>query len=379
MIDGGGQPAIALEVSSLLVSRPSGIAVFGAALIRELRSLLGSERVELVYSCTRFRKRRYHPSPGLRLRPYLDGRRLHRRYDLLHTLDTRLPAAFQGRWVATVHDVISALPISVERGLSTERFRERKREKYRVIAERADAVVTISEETRKRFCAMFDVRGPVEVVYPGVDTVFTPQASDDARIEQLGLEPGNYVLSVGELCQRKNLEAVIETFLEVRRQHASQGQGRGSRRGRLQLVLVGRESFGWHESPARRLAEQHRDCVRLLGFVSVADLASLYAGASAFLHLAHYEGFGLPILEAMAAGTPVVAAACGGVPEAAGEASLLVEPDVQSEAVQALGRLLDDPDLARRKRQAGLERAAIFTWEHTARQVSRVYEHLLYR
>ena len=364
-------PMVALEVSSLLVSRPSGIGVFGRALVREFRALLGDDQVELVFPCTRYFERRYHPSPGLRLRPYLDGRRLHRRYGLLHALDTRLPATFQGPLVATVHDVLSALPLAAEHELSTERFRERKCQKYRAIAARADAVVTVSEETRARFCANFKVRGRIEVIYPGVDSEFAPRSVPDARLHDLGLEAGKYILSVGELCRRKNLEAVVESFLALRRQNA--------RRAPEKLVLVGRESFGWEGSRAHRLAREHGDCVRLLGFLALEDLASVYAGAAAYLQLSHYEGFGLPILEAMAAGTPVVAAARGGIPEAAGDASLLVDPDEPATVVGALARLMSDPDLARRKRQEGLDRAATFRWDRSAQQVARLYETLLYR
>jgi len=368
------EAAVALEVSSLLVPRPSGVGVYGRSLIRGLRSLMSDRRVDLVFCVSRYSKRRHHPAPGLKLKPYVNGRLLHRRYRLLHTLDTRLPPRFQGKIVATVHDVLSALPLAREKDLSTARFRERKRSQYREIAARADVIVTVSEETRRQFCSSFDAQGPVEVVYPGVDPGFTPESANEGRLKDLGLGRGRYILSVGELCARKNLGAVVEAFLAIRR--AAAGRGGEATRG-LQLVLVGHPSFGWEESYVRRVIEEHRDCIHLLGFLSDQDLACVYAGAAAFVHLSHYEGFGLPILEAMAAGIPVVAARRGGIPEAAGDAALLVDPDQPAEAQRALREVLETPELARAKRAAGLARAAGFTWRACAERIAELYERIL--
>ncbi len=359
-------PPIALEVSSLLVSKPSGVGVFGRALIAILREELGPDRLQLVTRVSRYHLRSHGPATDLGLRPYLTAALLDRRFPLLHALDTRLPPFYRGRLVATVFDVLSALPVSKERRLSPDRFRRRKCRQYERIARRADAVITISEDTRAQFVQRFSPRASVHVVSPGVDPVYRPEARSPDLLASLGLEPDRYLLAVGELCTRKNLEATVEAFGAVR----SEVPG-------LRLVLVGRPSFGWDESPARALVEGSRGEIVSLGFVPQCDLAALYAGAAAFLYLSHYEGFGLPVLEAMASGTPVVASDRGGIPEAAGSAAKLVSPDRAGDAAAALRSLLLDAGVREDLRARGLRRAREFTWTRCGQGVLEVYRKVL--
>jgi glycosyltransferase involved in cell wall biosynthesis len=182
---------------------------------------------------------------------------------------------------------------------------------------------------------------------------------------RLGLG-GRYLLCVGALCPRKNLGAAVEAFRRARK-----------RVGDLSLALVGEPTHGWESDPARKEIAGAGAAVKLLGYLPRRELASLYAGAAALLYLSHYEGFGLPVLEAMASGAPVVAARRGGIPEAAGEAALLVDPDRPEETDAALERILLDEGCARELRSLGRARASRFTWERAAREIDAAHAQLL--
>jgi alpha-1,3-rhamnosyl/mannosyltransferase len=359
---------VALEVSSLLVEAPSGIAVFGRSLLESLNRLeTGRPFLHLVYKLGRHRRAR--DLDGLQPHPYLWGLRLQpQRFPLLHALDTRFPPAYRGRLVATLYDVLSALPISRDRQLASRAFRAKKLRQYRAIAERSDAVLAISAETRDRFRDACGYRGEIRIVRPGVHPCFRPRAPDAACLRALGLEWGEYLLFVGDLCRRKNLEGVIRAF-----------QKAAARYPRLKLALVGKPSFGWSGSPASRWVAEAGGRIRTLGFLDQETLAMVYAGARAFLFLSHYEGFGLPVLEAMASGVPVIASRRGGIPEAAQGAALLVDPDDYGAVDGALGRILDSESERRHLRQLGLERARESTWRRAALGVEELYRHLLAR
>jgi glycosyltransferase involved in cell wall biosynthesis len=196
----------------------------------------------------------------------------------------------------------------------------------------------------------------------GVETV-RATAAEVARVRRAYALEGPYVLWVGTMEPRKNLEGLFDAF------------------GRLdtdvELVLVGPR--GWQEDPAGRLdalPERKRRHVRALGFLPHADLGPLYAGASVFCFPSLLEGFGLPVVEAMAQGTPVVTSRGTSTAEVSGDAGLLVDPRDPVEIADALGRVLADDGLAERLSHAGAAQAAEYTWERTARLVKEAYREL---
>jgi len=222
----------------------------------------------------------------------------------------------------------------------------------------SDLVIAISRATRDDLVRIMGVDPDrIRVVYPGIDHALfnRTNASDPARAgevrERYGIS-GRYLLYVGDSEWRKNLRRCLEALRGVDR--------------RVKLVLVCGRALtddrlqGWISEYGLG------DRIILTGFVPDADLPSLYGGAEAFLFPSLYEGFGLPVAEAMACGCPVITSSVSSLPEVAGDAGLLVNPASVDDIREAMVRLVEDEALRRRMATDGVAQAARFTWERTA-------------
>jgi glycosyltransferase involved in cell wall biosynthesis len=253
------------------------------------------------------------------------------------------------RTVLTIHD------LSFERdpGLMGRSDRFFFRTMVPRSARRAERILAVSERTRQDLVEHYDIDPrKIDIIWNGVDEVFRP---DGPRHDG---QP--YLLFVGGLQARKDPAVAIEALSLIG--------------GDLRLVLAGPDKGKADE--ARRAAARFglEDRVVITGHVESGELASLYRGAEAFVFPSRYEGFGLPIVEAMASGTPVVATAVGAIPEVAGEAAVLVEPGNPVALAGGIERALADRD---RLVRAGLERARLYSWRETAQRTLAVYRELL--
>jgi glycosyltransferase involved in cell wall biosynthesis len=228
----------------------------------------------------------------------------------------------------------------------------------RFAARNATHLLADSEATRRDLMEFYGAEAEkVTVVYPG-----GPEGLgrvDPAPVRARYGLPDEYVLHVGTLQPRKNLIRLMEAVAAVR-----------ARRPELGLVLAGRP--GWLAEPILKLARVQAEWVRLLDYVPATDLAALYSGARVFAFPSLYEGFGFPILEAMACGAPVVCAATASLPELAGEAALQVDPLDVTALASAIERVLGDGALRAELAARGPAQARRFTWERTARNTLRV-------
>lgn len=271
--------------------------------------------------------------------------------DLLH-----LPSLFyvpsSAPIVATVHD----LAVLHFPRLFPLKWRYLHIRALRLIMERARLVLCDSAAIEADLSATFKGHCPWTRVVPlGVEPPLEmTEAEVEARLARLGLRRG-YLLYVGTLEPRKNLSRLAEAWRMLLKKGAVEGR---------ELVMVG--PMGWlGRKEKEELLSLPRS--RWLGYQEKADLEALYRGADLFVYPSLYEGFGLPVLEAMARGLPVVASSAPALREVAGEAALFPNPASSDEIAQAVETLLRDEETRRKMAVLGKERAAGFTWERTAR------------
>ncbi len=237
---------------------------------------------------------------------------------------------------------------------------------------RAAAVVTDSEFSKRDIVQHYNVSpDKVVVALLAADPAFRP-VHDASRLAEVRLRYStgeHFILCVGALRPNENLERLIEAYRRLRAADAT----------RHRLVLAGAPA-SWLQDEmfaTVRAAGYHEDLV-FTGHVPQDDLVSLYNAADLFVHPSLLEGFGLPPLEAMACGTPVIVSNASSLPEVVGGAALMIDPlDVEALA-RTIRTVLDDPNLQARLSAAGLERAATFSWESTARTVLQVYRNALH-
>ena len=243
--------------------------------------------------------------------------------------------------------------------------------------QKAAAVIAVSESTRRdilRFCPGVPKEN-VRVVLEAADARFQlpAEGQETARgmaNKRLGLDDRPYLLAVGVLQPRKNLAVLLDAFALLKLGLKLEGNPPPHR-----LIIVGKR--GWLDDTDAQLAalpeEVRRDIV-LAGYVADDDLPTLYGGADALCYPSRYEGFGLPPLEAMACGCPVLVSRSSSLPEVVGDAGILLSPDDSGAWAGALGKLLSAPTVLTRWRERGPERAALFSWEKAAHETLEVYK-----
>jgi len=277
---------------------------------------------------------------------------------LFHGMDGFLPYALRSRdrCVATVHD----LGWQAHPELYSRRLRVMYGALFPWVLRRADRFIAVSRYTADDLVRRAGVSAAkIDVVYHGLDPVFCGLGEGDmARSD----EPP-YVLAMGGVSPRKNTRRLIQAFCHWRE--------RGGRRAAYRLLITGTSLDPEFARDRTALPAG----VSLLGYVDKAELPRLYAGAAVFLYPGFYEGFGLPIIEAMASGAPVVTSTTGAAPEIAGDAALLVDPFDVSSIENGLERATM-PDEATRLRALGRERARRFEWDTAAAETVEVYRKL---
>jgi glycosyltransferase involved in cell wall biosynthesis len=234
---------------------------------------------------------------------------------------------------------------------------------------RLSHVITVSHQSSQDLQRWLAIPARKITVIPlAAETRFhpVPEAQYQPILKRHGLEQP-FILYVGSVEPRKNLLRLLQAYQRLRQWST-----------RWSLVIVGARNL-WKSSPVARFTQNNdlQGCVRFTGYVADADLPALYSAADLFVFPSLYEGFGLPVLEAMACGTPVVTANTASLPEVAGEAALLVDPYNVEALAEAMQKVLSDHELALDLRRRGFERAAQFTWERTARLTISVYQQVL--
>ncbi|WP_409264359.1 glycosyltransferase family 4 protein [Pseudomonas sp. KCJK9000] len=297
-----------------------------------------------------------------RLMPYLRKRALKGHEDhLYHSPNYYLPP-FAGPSVATFHD-LSPFTWAHCHAPQIARFLQKE---LTLTLQRADALITDSHYTRQELADYFG--WPIERIHTvplASSPEFHPRSADSLReaLARYGLEAGGYSLFVGTIEPRKNLETLLDAY----------GKLPVALRQRWPLILTG--YHGWRsEAIHQRIAQaQQQGWARYLGFAASEDLPLLYAGARLFTFPSHYEGFGLPVLEAMSSGVPVVCSNSSSLPEVAGQAALMCAPGDVDGLSALLRQGLEDENWRLAAVQQGLTHAAGFSWERCAQATIEVY------
>lgn len=284
--------------------------------------------------------------------------------DLFHAPDFTLPPVRKGtKKVLTVHDLSfmthpeTAHP-ALKRFLDTAVPRS---------IDRADLVLADSMATRNDLVDLLGTSSEkIEVLYSGVESRFTRITDINALksvFERYNIPPEPFILSVGTLSPRKNFTALVRALAVSDLPH--------------HLVIAGGK--GWQTDPLYQVIDElsMQDRVTVTGFVSEADLPALYSAADIFALVSLYEGFGLPLLEAMACGTPIVTSGVSSLPEVAGEAALYVDPLDSDQIAGALVLLANTPSLKEKLVKQGMIQKEKFSWENAASELHQYYLNLI--
>ena len=285
--------------------------------------------------------------------------------DLLHALAFVAPLAAPCPFVVTIYD------------LSFLRYPEAFRPFNRWYlsrftantVKRAKMIITISDSTRRDVINLLGV-APERVctVYCGADHSFKPLPEPEvAAFKSRQQLPDTFVLFLGTLEPRKNVEGLIRAYAEWKTREPQAPL----------LVIAGGQ--GWYYDKIFQLVESLNltDSIRFPGYVPQTDMPLWYNAASLFVYPSHFEGFGLPVLEAMACGTPVITSTTSSLPEVAGEAARLVEPTAIATLAETMATTMSQPDLQIDMKEKGLAQAAKFSWEKTARETVAIYQRVI--
>jgi glycosyltransferase involved in cell wall biosynthesis len=308
------------------------------------------------------------PSPNYSIREQIHVPWVLRRErpDLYHAPHYVLPAAINCNSVVTIHDCIHLM---FPQYLPNRMAYAYARAQMWTAAHRSDCILTVSDASKRDILHLFNIPPEkIVVVYNAIDAHFsvTPQPDAVARVRERYQLDHRFVLYVGNIKPHKNLVRLIEAFSELRAGELED----------VKLLIIGDEIS---KLPALRHAVHRHKLhkhVRFLGYVPDDQLAVLYRLAAVFIFPSLYEGFGLPPLEAMASGTPVVVSNVSSLPEVVGDAAVLVDPHDIDSMVDGLRSVLTNPARAEDMRRKGLARAREFSWERSVARTLEVYKRI---
>jgi O-antigen biosynthesis alpha-1,3-mannosyltransferase len=380
-------PRIAIDVSPLL-DLSTGIGYYTAHLARQLIGLrpefrwrffavprrtekeinfkIGSEEFKAVIKPWYLPARATSLLLQAPLKPLLAVENFIGESDLFHWTNFLCCSQRRGKKILTVHDISFCL------------FPEYHPLKRRLLfkklfpgsLEQADHIITVSQNTKQDLVHHFHVPAKnITVIYLGVDPTFTPVTEPEAApiMATHGVRFSEYLLYIGTVEPRKNLVRLIQAYNIFRANDSAS----------LPLVLVG--ASGWLNQDLYKEIEKSpwKSEIKILGYVAKTDLPALYSGAVAFVYPSIYEGFGLPLLEAMACGAPVITANNSSLPEVVGDAAILVDAYNVEAIASVILQVVNDPRVREDLKQRGLARAKCFSWQFTAEQTLAVYERAL--
>jgi glycosyltransferase involved in cell wall biosynthesis len=346
---------IALDATYSVDPRPSGIAVYSLELSDGLTASHAEDQFLHCYRAKQLRRSLLGSgrasAPNVQRRLLLPGFPTFKA-DLFHALNQRVDRRPAKKVVSTFHDLFV-----MTGNYSSAAFQQRFTAQARQAVEHSDLIITVSRFTAGQVMSLFNVEpARIRVIPHGVRM---PMRTPQAQRERV-------ILFVGALQVRKNVARLVEAFEAVPAHH------------HWRLVLAGSPTGYGADAILRRIEQSPcRDRIDVTGYVSTAALEELYARASIFAFPSLDEGFGMPVLEAMAHGIPVITSNRSALPEVAGDAALLIDPESREHLVDALLRLTGDPQLRESLANLGRTHATLYPWQLAVDTTYSVYRELL--
>ena len=279
--------------------------------------------------------------------------------DIYHFFNFTIPKNVKGKIINTIYDTVF---IS-----APETMGNRKEiEEYKYGAQKSDLIITISKSAKNDIIKNLGVsENKIEIVYPGIDLERYSKKYEKEDLEKIRKKyklPLEYILYLGTIEPRKNIERTIKAFIKYKKEVKDD----------LKFVIVGGK--GWKYDNIMKLIESMGTDIILTGYIDEEDKIPIYKLAQIFAFPSLYEGFGMPVLEAMAAGVPVITSNVSSLPEVAGEAAILVDPLNEDEIFEAYKKILSDKKLQLEMIEKGLEQAKKFEWKESAKVLEQIYE-----
>lgn len=289
--------------------------------------------------------------------------------DVVHFPHFNVPVFFKGKFVVTIHDLILTHYPTIRASTLSPILYIFKHRAYKYVitkaVNKAQQILTVSEFTKNDIIKHFHLTDPSRVIvtYEGVDIPNDSMSNDEKEnlLKRFSITKP-YVLYVGNVYPHKNLELFLKAFKDII-----------TRKKDLQLVLVGKEDYFFKRLRIQVEKTDLSKTIVFTGFVSDSELFTLYANAQLFVFPSLYEGFGLPPLEAMAMGTPVVASRATSIPEVCGDAAVYFDPKDIYDMIQSVESVLKDEEIRKKLIENGNKRIQNFHWENMARETLHVY------
>ena len=360
---------IGYEATCLCNPAPTGIARYGHNLIEAVNKRRNIENHSIVSFFSLSRRKHFQHinlSEEITRASYLSSVwPLKKGVDLIHGIDSKMPLWRNCKKIFTVHDLF--VHINKSDHIAPESFRSKRKQQLDKMLPYLDGIIADSEVTKQDVVSQLGFPGEkVYTIHLGVDNNFQPSTEHETATvrQKYDLVNKDYILFVGAISGKKNTERMVEAFAKT------------NLKSHFDFILAGGISYKGEETQARISELGLKSHVKILPFIEQNDLPHLYSGAKAFIFPTLYEGFGLPILEAMKCGTPVLTATTGSAPEVAGGHALLVDPyDVES-IKEGMAEIItwstNQQENNERLKQAKVY-ADSFTWDKTAKETLFTY------
>lgn len=281
--------------------------------------------------------------------------------DIYHFFNFTIPKNIKGKIIITIYDTVFFTVPETMGDMKTI-------SEYRYAAEKSDLIITISESAKSDIIKHFNVsEEKIKIVTPGIDLQKYSHKYSKSELENIRKKynlPQNYILYLGTIEPRKNIERIVKSFKRYKQEINDD----------LKLVIVGKK--GWKYDNIMKLIESMGTDIIITGYIDEEDKVPIYKLAQIFVFPSLYEGFGMPILEAMASGTPVITSNISSMPEVAGNAGILVDPFDENEIFGAYKKILSDKKLKKEMVQRGLEQAKKFEWKKSVEILEKIYEEI---